>query len=260
MMVFTCEPDFEAMLTCIYDAWEWALKNGHDNVRLELEPVLQNSLFDSYQHVDANSEKAKKVARSIRNKISTQVYIYVYYASLFQEDVLDVIYRYLRIGFREGAKVEYMFTEPAVMQMMEVQRKVGNEIHYFREFLRFNSLSDKVYVSHIEPKCNVAYQVATHFADRMPSENWIIIDDNRQIAVVHPSDEEMYVQKLTKEQFERLQESEEYQDEFTELWKLFFHTIAIRERKNDKCQRNMMPLWMRKHVTEFRDDKNSKQL
>ena len=41
MMVFTCLPDFEAMMTCIYDAWDWALKNGHENLRLELEPIIQ---------------------------------------------------------------------------------------------------------------------------------------------------------------------------------------------------------------------------
>lgn len=254
MMVFTCEPDFEAMLTCIYNAWEWAIKNGHDNVRLELEPVLQNSLFDSYQHVVRDIGKAEKVARSIRRKISVQAYYSVYYACLSSEDVLDVIYRYLRIGFKVGARVEQMLTEPSVMRMMEVRRKVGNEIHYFREFLRFNSLSDKVYVSHLEPKCNVAYQVAVHFADRMPSEHFMIIDDNRRLAVVHPADEEMYVQTLTKEQLERLMESEKYQDEFTELWKMFFNTIAIRERENYKCQRNMIPLWMRKHVTEFQEE------
>lgn len=251
MMVFTCEDEFEGMLTCIYDAWEWALKNGHNNLRLEVEPVLQSSLFDSYHHVDADSDKAKKVARSIRNKISTKAYIAVYYASLFQEDVLDVIYRYLRVGFKVGAKVDQILTEPSVMKMMEVHRKVGNEIHYFREFMRFHSLADKLYISHFEPKCNVAYQVATHFAERMPSEHWMIVDDNRQIAVVHPADEELYVQILTKDQFERLQESEQYQDAFTDLWKLFFDTIAIKERENEKCQKNMMPLWMRKHVTEF---------
>lgn len=30
------------------------------------------------------------------------------------------------------------------------------------------------------------YEVPLHFADRMPSENWMIIDDNRKKAVVHP--------------------------------------------------------------------------
>ena len=45
---------------------------------------------------------------------------------------------------------------------------------------------------------------------------------------------------------------EEYEDEYTDLWKTFFHAIAIDERKNYVCQRNLFPLWKRKHAVEFK--------
>ena len=48
------------------------------------------------------------------------------------------------------------------------------------EFARFNSIGNKVYVCHLEPESDVIYEVSLHFADRMPSENWLIIDDNRK--------------------------------------------------------------------------------
>ena len=50
MYVYTCEPDFGSMMTCIYTAWEKALKVGHDQVRLETEPVEQLTLFEEYIH------------------------------------------------------------------------------------------------------------------------------------------------------------------------------------------------------------------
>ena len=56
---------------------------------------------------------------------------------------------------------------------------------------------------------------------------------------------------LTQEEQERLKETEKYRDRFTDMWKLFFDTIGIQKRKNEKCQRNMFPIWMRKHATEF---------
>ena len=251
MTVFTCERGLEAMMTCIYQAWEWALQHGHQNVRLELEPVLQTTLFENYEHVEPDVEKAAKVVRSIQKKISKEAYLYVYYACLAQEDELDTIYRFLRVGFRNGGQVVHMLAEPSVMRMMELRRRVGNEIHLSREFLRFTSIGERVYISHLEPKNQIVYEVALHFADRMPSEHWMIIDDNRKIAVVHPADQEMYLQQLNEEQFIRLRESEKYGDSFEELWKTFFHTIGIKERENYKCQRTHMPLWMRKHVTEF---------
>lgn len=49
------------------------------------------------------------------------------------------------------------------------------------EFARFNSIGNKVYVCHLEPESDVIYEVSLHFADRMPSENWLIIDDNRKV-------------------------------------------------------------------------------
>lgn len=90
-----------------------------------------------------------------------------------------------------------------------------------------------------------------HFADRMPSENWMIIDDNRKKAVVHPVNNSMYIRHFTDEDMLLLQKTENMEDEYTDMWKTFFEAIAIKQRRNTECQRNLMPLWMRKHVTEF---------
>src|SRR3712207_7065355 len=42
------------------------------------------------------------------------------------------------------------------------------------------------YTTLFRSKSHVLLPVAEHFADRMPSENWIIVDDNHKEAVVHP--------------------------------------------------------------------------
>lgn len=268
MTIYTCGESFEAMMTCIYDAW--AGRRGHANVKLQLEPVEQPELFCEYLQVSADAEKAEKVVRAIRQKISAEAYRQVYYAAMsFYPDRLEAIYRFLILGFAFGAKVTNMFSEPPVMRVLELSRKAGNEMHYFREFTRFVSIEGypaaqmsrmgeqcapaKVYVAHIEPKCNITAITANHFADRMPSEHWMIIDDNRRIAAVHPKDQPFYMTVLSEEEMQRLAETERRGDLFTNLWKEFFKTIGIAERRNAKCQRNMMPLWYRKHMTEFRE-------
>ena len=86
----------------------------------------------------------------------------------------------------------------------------------------------------------------------MPSEYWMIIDDNRKTACVHPKDGENYLRYLTDEEFQTLRKTEDYEDEYTDMWKTFFHAIAIDERKNYVCQRNLFPLWKRKHAVEFK--------
>lgn len=254
MKIFCCKDRFEDILTCIYDAWSMALIVGHDNIRLVREPVYQQTLFDEYIHVDADNDKVEKVIRSIKKSISEQAYNYVFYASLSeQEDALQAIYNFLRVGFAVGSRVCFMYANPYVMRMAELKRKIGNESHFFKEFSRFTSLDNKVYVCHIEPKNNVITLVAEHFADRMPSEHWVMVDDKRKMAVVHPKDEDIYLRYLTDAEFETLSRSEEYEDEYTEMWRSFFRVIGIKERENYKCQRNMFPIWMRKHAVEFKD-------
>jgi probable DNA metabolism protein len=144
-----------------------------------------------------------------------------------------------------------MLQEPAVMAIFELTRKVGNEAHFFREFIRFASLEDRVLVSHIEPKCNILTLIAPNFADRMPSENWMIIDDTRYLAIVHSADTPYYLTPLSQEEYEQLSKTRNQPDIFIDLWKDFFQTIAIEARKNYRCQRTMMPLWYRKNAVEF---------
>ena len=75
------------MLTCIYEAS--ASKRGHTNIKLVLEPIEQYSLLDQYIHVDADLKKAECVMKSIREKISPQVYRELAYASMaYEEEIL----------------------------------------------------------------------------------------------------------------------------------------------------------------------------
>ena len=250
MTIFTCEDTFEAMMTCIYDAW--ASRLGHANVRLQTEPVLQQELFCQYVRIEADTEKVQKVVRSVQRKISYEAYRQMFLAAMsFEEDKLDAIYRFLILGFTCGREVTKMLSQKEVVRVMELSRHTQNEAHYFQEFARFTAVNKQVYVAHIEPKCNIVSITAQHFADRMPSEHWMMIDDNRRIAAVHPKDQEFYVTELSEPELERQKESEEQTDLYADLWKEFFRSIGIEARKNDRCQRNLFPLWYRKHVTEF---------
>ncbi len=249
MTVFTCKESFEAMMTCIYEAWHSKL--GHENIRLQLEPVEQEELFCDYVSVQADAGKARKVTDAICRKISGEAYRQVFLAAMsFQEERLDAVYRFLVLGFSVGRRLTDMLFRPEVAWILELSRKSANEASYFREFTRF-SLAGSVYVAHIEPKCNVTAISAAHFADRMPSEYWILIDDNRMIAAVHPKDRPFYMTELSREEFAALQRTEERQDGYTELWREFFRSITIDARKNEKCQRGHMPLWYRRHAVEF---------
>lgn len=254
MTIYTCQDRFEDMMTCIYDAW--ASGRGHKNVRLILEPVGNLELFCDYVHVDADPEKARKVIRSVQKKISAAAYQMIYGAAMsFREEKLDCIYRFLILGFARGAAVMDLLQEPAVVSVFEINRKVMNEAHYFREFIRFSAVGTQFLVSHIEPKCNVLTMLAPNFADRMPSENWMIIDDSRRIAVVQSADQDYYLTELSTGEFEQLIQLRNQSDDYSDLWEGFFRSISIGAREEYRRQRRMLPLWYRKNMIEFVNQK-----
>lgn len=250
MTIFTCDDTFEAIMTCIYDAW--ASKLGHQNIRLEIAHESNLELFCEYRYVSGDPIKAQKVIRTIQNKISWKAYSMIYAAAMSSSpEKVDIIYRFLLIGLPYGKQILDQLQSPFVMALFELQRKVLNEAHYFKEFIRFSDINGEILVSKIEPKSNVLTLVAPHFADRLPSENWMIWDTLRKEAIVHPKDCDYYLTPLSNEEIQHLEESMRLPDPYIALWKGFFQTIGIKERKNYRCQRNMLPLWCRKNMTEF---------
>ena len=158
MIVYTCEDTFEAMMTCIYDAW--ASKEGHQNIRLKTEPLGTMELFCEYRSVTSDPVKARKVVRSIQQKISSTAYLMVYRCALSDHpDKLDRIYRFLLLGFAYPAQLTDMLQHPYVNAVFELNRKVMNEAHLFRECVRFQALPDGVPPrSPFFPLCNTACQ------------------------------------------------------------------------------------------------------
>lgn len=248
---FTCADDFGAMMSCIYEAWRWG--NRGYTVKLSVESERNYLLFCEEHYVPYDEERTRKVVRSIREKISWRAFLLVYHCAMSEkEEKLEVIYKFLRIGFLVGAGVTAHLTEEPVMRITEIARSVTHESHKFREFVRFARAGD-VLCSVIRPKSNVVTLLAPHFADRLVSENWMIIDQKRKIAVIHPADQEWYLHPLEEEEFRRFMDYDRDEEEYARLWRTFFEHITILQRKNSICQMNFLPKWYRTNMTEFND-------
>lgn len=248
--VFTCTHSLDAMLSCIYDAWSSGL--GHQNIRLAFEPIEDFTFFDTYIHVDEDYRKVQSVIDAISRRISPYFYSELAYAAgAYEADVLDTIYRVLILGFHYGPKALDMFQFKDVARFFEIRRRYGRESNSFLEFVRFNCINGRFYISHLEPKSYVLLPLAEHFSDRMPSENWIIVDDVHKEAVIHSANSPYYLRKLTDSEFAHLLLSEQQDDQFCSMWRSYCERIAIEQRKNPTCQLNHFPEWKRKHATEF---------
>lgn len=256
MTVYLCSPDFEGILCGIYDAW--MSRKGHDNVKLEVKGTYQEmELFSEYIEVEEVPEKAEKVTRSVCRKLSQEVYRNIYIASLSQErNRADIIYRFLIQAFRHGPGILGQLQIPESYNLFRMCRNVNNENHSLVEFLRFSQAPGGILVSRIGPKNDVTVLIAPHFADRLPEENWVIYDENREKAAVHRGGKGWIMVNHLLEQsgrgiwqlcLEQDTDGEEYED----LWIAFFHAVAIKERRNPVCQRSRLPMRFRPYMTEF---------
>lgn len=275
MTVYLCEGDLEHILCGVYEAW--TSRRGHKNVRLALEgEAFQTSFLEEYVHVPYEERKFRAVFDAMEQKLSAQVTDWVYRATLSEdEERADKIYRFLVTAFALGAAVVERLQIPAVQEVFQLCRFVGNESHLMTEFLRFVQTPSNVLVSRIGPKNDVLPLISPHFADRLPSENWVIWDENRGKASVHQADNGWFLVSLTAEEEKQIsilaggggrrrQEPSSGPEtgsgifsvcgeDYEKLWKSFCTSIAISQRNNPRCQRAHLPLRYRPYMTEFQN-------
>ncbi len=255
--IYQCEDSLEGIFSAVYIAW--ASRYGHENIELEvlgMEEEYNLKLFSEYIMVENNSENALKVANSIKKKISPHAYQMVARAALSNDSrKANAIYHFLVRGFAFGAKVEGHLSDSYVQIIFELNRYVGNDAHLYTGFVRFAELDNGILFAKIEPKNNILEIITPHFAERLSQENFMILDVKRKIAAIHKSNCAWILTTISEEEFTTLLTVTERKEKYERLWKIFFESIAIKERENKVCQRNHVAMHYRKFMTEFMEDK-----
>lgn len=243
-----CEDSFDGMMSGVYEGWV-KMNQGH-TIHIQPGGIYEYSFLTEYIDVETNRERAAKVTESIKKKISVDAYMMVYRACMhYSDDRVDAVVDFLREGYRIGAKITKDLGNPVVMKLMEYSRKVGNEAHLFKEFVRFREIDGNILFSRISPKCDVLSLIAYHFQDRFPWENWAIYDETRKKAVVHMAGSDYIM--ISGTEVEKKIDDLKVKDDYEDLWQIFFDSIGIPERENYKCQRNHLPKWYRENMIEF---------
>lgn len=252
MVVFQCKDQFDSILCGVYDAWMSRL--GHENVRLELEETGNLEMFCEYRQVGNSPEKRDKVINSIKDKAGLESYNAVFKVSLSRDmGKADKIYRYLIYAFHFGPKVVDMLQIPVVYDIFQICRAIGNESHQLLGFLCFSQMEEGILIARINPKNDVLLLLAPHFADRLSGEHWIICDESRAKAVIHPANQTWIMMEMDSPEWKQRLNQTSDEEEYKNLWKVFHRGITIRERINPICQRGHLPLRFRPYMTEFEE-------
>ncbi|MCC3868607.1 TIGR03915 family putative DNA repair protein [Terrisporobacter mayombei] len=235
MRVFLHEQTFEGLLSAIYDAYYLSTKPDFICSKI----VYEQNLIDEVITIKSDNIKFEKVYNAIVNKISREALNKIYYVFLSEtKESSNLIYKYLRMGFKFGKDVELYINNDIVLNMDKVSNKVAYECHRLTGFIRFKEINNILYAS-INPDYNILPILGNHFKKRLSNENFIIHDIKRDTAFIYDK-EDYYLTNLSKTQKNILMNSDD-KGEYENLWKQYFKSINIEERRNPRLQKKMMP-------------------
>ncbi|MBP3603043.1 MAG: TIGR03915 family putative DNA repair protein [Lachnospiraceae bacterium] len=246
-----CEDSLEGIFSGVYEAY--LLKKSHDQIHLCVGGEDNYRLFATYTECPADDGKAAKVARTVVREFGEETYLALCRAMASTEpDKAEAVYKTIVVGFAMKNRRQLMgnLANKYVHRVFELARFTANEAHAHVEFIRFSELENKILYSKIGPQNNIITFVMPHFADRLPLENFVIYDETRNIYAIHPAKGDWYLYCGEMGEIGEMPFSEG-EEKYSELFCHFFHSIAIKERRNTALQRNMLPIRYRKYMTEF---------
>lgn len=228
--IFTYDGSFDGLLSCIFVCFE--RKITPFDIKPEGEEGLLPALF-----LPSDPHKAERVRRGVVKKLGKDIFRNIKYMFLTCHPQKElIILKYLRLAFENGRKILLMLADDTVNELNGAVKHLTREAHLFKGFVRFSEY-DGVLFAKIEPKNFCLPLLAAHFSDRMPKERFMIFDKTHKKALIHQSGRCEYVDiesiSLDAPSGEEMM--------YRSMWRLFYNTVAIKQRENPVCRRSHMP-------------------
>lgn len=246
-MIYTYDGTFFGFLSAVFDAW-------HDGLRYveDIQTTAHTSLFDETEVV-TDTTKAQRILDALRDQCGPKCCHFLYYAFLAEEEKRELpLLTYIRLAFQYKEKFYYHLSDEGIWNIRQWAQKTGNERHKLLGLIRFRELSDGMLYSRINPTCHVITVMAPHFMRRLPKERWVIHDVRRHVGVYYDGNDMNLVEiPQTLSQIDVSLEERH----FNALWRRYYDTIAIKERRNAKLRRQYMPKKYWSYILEMKNSK-----
>ncbi len=243
-MIYAYDGSFLGYLSAVFDAWH----AGLDTIDA-ISSSKDRSLFDDTVFVPADEGKARRILDALQEQCGAKTAHFLYYAFLAeQSDREQALLQYLRQAFRlKGAFLSHL-SEPDIWKIRQWARRSSNERHALLGLARFRELPGGMLYCAVAPSCCVVPVMAPHFVRRLCGEEWVIHDTNRHLGVYYDKKDAVIVDIP-----QTLPDIAVSGDEaaFSSLWRQYYRTIAVAERRNERLRRQCMPRKYWNHIIEM---------
>lgn len=244
--VYVYQGDFISLLILINYLANKNIKP--DNIK---DDTYFPNLFEEVINLDISF--SENILNNYVNVLGKEILKTLYCVFLSNDDKKEIIIYYFCLNaFKYGKKVIYMRNLKCVSEVLRISQYVRHENHKFKGFLRFRKLENDVLYAEMEPVNNIIFFLSNHFAKRLKNEYFIIKDVGRGILSIY--DKKKFMMVNEDEFLIATDKCSEEEKKIEELWKMFYKTVGISVRKNDRCRMNFMPKKYWKYILEVSDE------
>lgn len=241
--IFIYEDTFLSLLTLL----DYLVQNKikPDNIK---NTKYFPTLFDFI--IKLEFREKEDIIKHFIDSIGTYPFRLLYLVFLSTEENKELILYYFYLNaLKYKNKILYHRNLKCVDKMIKIANYVSHESHKYKGFVRFKELKNHILYAEIEPVNDILFLITSHFRKRLKNEYWIIKDMKRGILGIYNKENVYFVLEENFSLATPLESKTE--EEFQELWKIFYKTIGIKERKNDRCRMNFMPKRYWKYMLEM---------
>lgn len=242
---------FAGLLTAVFESYA----ARHGSVLLLEQDKAAHNFLDPVITITTTPEKAQRVWAGLKKKL-TITQLAQYYSAFLSEEaaMMQHLFYYARFVFDHAAGAASNYGHPDVMAVQQMAKKVSRERHRMKAFVRFQKTVAGLYISVIEPDYNVLPLIRTHFKDRYADQPWVIYDRKRKYGIYYDGKavHEVVIEAATPGSLANSAEIALDASEalYSTLWKDYFNSTNIKERKNTRLHIRHVPRRYWRHLTE----------
>lgn len=244
-LIYTYEGGYIELLCLIM----YLLKNNIRPANIKnktYSPSLFENLISLEIHITQN------IIKFMENNFGSYATRLTYYVFLSEEENKEIIIYYFILNAQKyHQNIIYRRDLKCVSEVLRISQYVSHESHKLKGFLRFRELENKILYAEMEPTNDIIIIVSNHFKKRLNKEYWIIRDVKRGLLSIYDKKKFLIIPEDNFIMNAFILSDEE--KDMENLWKVFYKTIGIKERKNDRCRMNFMPKKYWKYMTEMEE-------
>ena len=165
-----------------------------------------------------------------------------------QENKFTVIFNYLKAVIdNKKIDVSKNFADQRILAFCDLLKKITNEIHRFKGFIRFEESRDGYFYAHYTPENDITWLLMPHFTARLADQAFIIHDTKRNVLALYDGQSVRQVDGGDGIVTVYLSDEEV---NFRKLWQTYYDSVNIKERKNHRLMKSFLPIKFWKNLPE----------